>query len=88
MSSQEETLAQVRHANERFYRAFEALDIDLMDAVWLHTERAKCVHPGWELLSGWEAVRKSWAAIFASRRNLSTRSESASRLSAMTLIAT
>ena len=60
MSSQEETLAQVRHANERFYRAFEALDIDLMDAVWLHTERAKCVHPGWELLSGWEAVRKSW----------------------------
>ena len=65
MSSQEELLAQVRRANERFYRAFESLDIDLMRSVWVQTDRAKCVHPGWALLEGWEVVAQSWAAIFA-----------------------
>jgi ketosteroid isomerase-like protein len=53
-------------ANARFYRAFEALDVEAMDAVWRHDGRVKCVHPGWPLLSGWEAVRGSWEAIFAS----------------------
>ena len=36
-----------------------------MAAVWVQAERAKCVHPGWSLLSGWEAIRQSWEAIFA-----------------------
>ena len=65
MASQEETLAQVKRANERFYRAFESLDIAKMAAVWVQAERAKCVHPGWHMLSGWEAIRQSWEAIFA-----------------------
>ena len=65
MLSHEEALAQVRRANERFYRAFESLHIDQMSAVWVHAERAKCVHPGWDLLEGWEAIRQSWEAIFA-----------------------
>jgi len=65
VASQEETLAQVKRANERFYRAFESLDIARMAAVWVQAERAKCVHPGWHMLSGWEAIRQSWEAIFA-----------------------
>lgn len=65
MPSQETVMAQVKRANEHFYRAFESLDIEQMAAVWLHAERAKCVHPGWDLLSGWEAVSQSWTAIFA-----------------------
>jgi ketosteroid isomerase-like protein len=65
VTSQEDTLAQVQRANERFYRAFESLDITKMAAVWVQAERAKCVHPGWDLLSGWEAIRQSWEAIFA-----------------------
>ena len=36
-----------------------------MSAVWVQTERAKCVHPGWSLLEGWETIARSWAAIFA-----------------------
>jgi ketosteroid isomerase-like protein len=51
-------------ANARFYRAFEALDIAEMDRVWAHGDDVKCVHPGWPLLSGWDAVRESWARIF------------------------
>src|SRR5689334_6829650 len=35
-----------------------------MDGVWAHGEHVKCVHPGWPLLSGWDAVRESWARIF------------------------
>jgi ketosteroid isomerase-like protein len=56
--------ADVVEANARFYRAFEALDIDEMDRVWAHGRHVKCVHPGWPLLVGWEAVRESWATIF------------------------
>ncbi len=66
MASHDELLAQVRRANERFYRAFESLDIAQMEALWVHAERAKCVHPGWDMLAGWESIRASWAAIFAS----------------------
>jgi ketosteroid isomerase-like protein len=56
--------ADVVEANARFYRAFEALDIGEMDRVWAHGRHVKCVHPGWPLLVGWEAVRESWATIF------------------------
>src|SRR5712664_2125901 len=32
--------------------------------VWAHGEHVRCVHPGWGLLTGWDAVRQSWEAIF------------------------
>jgi len=51
-------------ANASFYRAFETLDIAEMDRVWAHGEHVQCVHPGWPLLSGWDAVRTSWETIF------------------------
>jgi ketosteroid isomerase-like protein len=56
----------VREANERFYRAFESLDLAEMDRVWLHADHVACVHPGWSRLHGWDEVRRSWAAIFQS----------------------
>jgi ketosteroid isomerase-like protein len=56
----------VEEANARFYRAFETLDLGQMDAVWAHGDHVKCVHPGWPLLTGWDAVRSSWEAIFES----------------------
>jgi len=58
-------VAEVEEANLRFYRAFETLDLAQMDAGWLHTERAQCVHPGWPLIVGWAAIRDSWETIFA-----------------------
>jgi ketosteroid isomerase-like protein len=57
--------AEVEEANRHFYRAFETLDLAEMDAVWLHTERARCIHPGWPLIVGWDAIRSSWETIFA-----------------------
>ncbi len=58
--------ADVEEANARFYRAFEALDLAAMDEVWAHGEHVTCIHPGWPLLRGWDAVRASWEAIFNS----------------------
>ena len=57
-------VADVEQANAGFYQAFETLDLARMDRVWSHGEHVKCVHPGWPILIGWEAVRSSWASIF------------------------
>ena len=62
--------AAVADANARFYCAFEALDLAAMDAVWAHDEDVKCVHPGWPLLTGWDAVRESWQTIFANTEEM------------------
>ncbi|MGH9774724.1 MAG: nuclear transport factor 2 family protein [Candidatus Acidiferrales bacterium] len=54
----------------RFYAAFEGLNLDTMDAVWLPEDWVECVHPGWDLLHGWEEVRESWKRIFANARRV------------------
>jgi hypothetical protein len=58
----------LREANDRFYRALETLDIQAMEALWLHEGWVRCIHAGWDVLVGWEAVRRSWEQIFAGTR--------------------
>lgn len=70
MASREEEEAAVRRANRRFYNAFEQLDIEAMSAVWLHTDRARCIHPGWGTLRGWPSIKESWIAIFANTEEI------------------
>ncbi len=65
MSSEEE---QVLDANKSFYSALQSLSLDEMAAVWLQENWVRCVHPGWSLLEGWEAIRESWAQIFENTR--------------------
>jgi hypothetical protein len=60
----------LRIANQRFYVAFESLDIAAMEAVWAHDDGVACVHPGWDLLLGWEEVRERWARIFANAKRV------------------
>jgi len=60
----------VRAANQRFYAAFESLDLAEMDAVWSHDDGVECVLPGWELLLGWDEVRERWARIFANAKRV------------------
>jgi len=54
----------IHDINAKFYEAFEALDIRRMEAVWLREDYIQCVHPGWSLLAGWDAVMDSWRRIF------------------------
>lgn len=51
-------------ANQSFYDAHELGDISAMAAIWEHSDRVVCVHPGWPILRGWDAVLQSWAGIF------------------------
>lgn len=55
----------LREANGAFYRAVEELNLAAMDRVWLHESWVRCIHPGWDLLVGWERVRQSWEQIFS-----------------------
>lgn len=63
--------AAVRAANQRFYAAFEARDLDVMSDVWEHSDRVACTHPGWRTLHGWGAVSGSWFALFGGPQHLS-----------------
>lgn len=54
----------VEQANQHFYRALENADLEMMSALWLHEDWVKCVHPGWDMIIGWEKVRESWRQIF------------------------
>jgi len=60
----DETKRAVEEANAAFYRALESSRIERMDEVWSHEEPVRCVHPGWELITGWPRVRESWVRIF------------------------
>ncbi len=59
-----ERIEEVTQMNEQFYRAFENLDVGLMDSMWAHQEYVTCIHPGWSIRVGWPAVRDSWVVIF------------------------
>jgi ketosteroid isomerase-like protein len=51
-------------ANARFYEAINLGSLSLMESLWVHDERVKCVHPGWNILEGWEQIKNSWSMIF------------------------
>jgi ketosteroid isomerase-like protein len=67
---EEQDRAAVSAANQAFYEAFEARDLDAMSDLWAHDDRVVCVHPGWTSLRGWAAVAASWAAIFGGPQRL------------------
>jgi ketosteroid isomerase-like protein len=54
----------VRKTNQLFYTAHENRDFDLMSSIWNHGPDVVCIHPGWPILRGWEAVGDSWRRIF------------------------
>ncbi len=56
----------VREANNAFYQAMQSLDLARMEDIWWHEDWVRCLHPGWELVSGWDHVKESWSSIFRS----------------------
>jgi ketosteroid isomerase-like protein len=57
-------------ANQAFYDAFEAADLDAMSEVWQHGDDVLCTHPGWATLQGWAKIVASWYAIFQNPQRL------------------
>ena len=64
MGEDDEIMEKVNKTNTEFYRAFENLSIEMMDNLWKHDENVICIHPGWDLFTGWLAIRESWITIF------------------------
>ena len=57
-------------ANRAFYQALRELDLSQMESLWLHEDWVKCLHPGWELLMGWDELRHSWQEIFRNTQQM------------------
>lgn len=62
--------AAVLETNAAFYRAFEKKDLEAMAAVWSQGSASVCVHPGRDVLRGWEQVKTSWTGIFRNTKYL------------------
>jgi len=58
-----ELIEHITALNQRFYDAIEGRDLPAMEALWEHSERVTCVHPGWTILRGWPDVQDSWRRI-------------------------
>lgn len=67
----------LRAANAEFYAAFERLDLEAMTRLWARSVQVSCVHPGWDIVFGYEAVMQSWRAIFDGTSEIHFRSEDA-----------
>jgi len=66
MSDEQDVLV----ANTAFYRAFEKKDIEAMSAIWSKGTASLCIHPGRDVIRGWDRVRSSWEQIFRSTQYL------------------
>lgn len=54
-----ETAEGILKINSEFYSAFESLSIERMERLWKHDDDVVCIHPGWDLFTGWLAIRES-----------------------------
>src|SRR5581483_7804971 len=45
-------------------QAFESLDLEKMEPIWLRDSKIVCIHPGWRKLTGWGPIMNSWERIF------------------------
>lgn len=50
--------------NKSYYKAFENFDLDAMSQIWSNTDDVICIHPGWDILVGWDKVLNGWKNIF------------------------
>ena len=56
--------------NQSFYDAFNKNDIELMIGIWLNDSTSQCIHPGWDVLTGFKNIMTSWQKIFAAAQDL------------------
>lgn len=61
--------------HEAFYRAFFQKDISSMSRLWWQGSTSVCVHPGGQILMGWDSIRTSWEAIFLNTEFLEIETE-------------
>ena len=50
--------------NQAFYDAFGDRDLRVMTSLWWQGSTSLCIHPGGQVILGWEKIEASWNAIF------------------------
>ena len=65
MEIEDRATQEVLAANEDFYKAFNQKDLTAMDDLWASSDDISCIHPGWNVLRGREAVLESWHGILS-----------------------
>jgi hypothetical protein len=55
-----------------FYEAFMHGDIEVMSALWANSD-VVCIHPGSRIISGYEAVMRSWTHILENTQGADVR---------------
>jgi ketosteroid isomerase-like protein len=50
-------------ANTAYYRAFAAGDFAAMSGIWADDDNLSCIHPGWPVLIGRQAILDSYREI-------------------------
>ena len=65
----------ILEANNGFYRAFSARDLNEMSRLWWQGETSLCIHPGGQVIVGWESIRASWEGIFKNTDSLEIETE-------------
>ncbi len=63
-------IQEVEKTNKKFYTAVKDANIERINEIWVKDATVKCVHPGWPMLHGWEAVGQSWKNIFSNGSRL------------------
>jgi hypothetical protein len=53
----------VLEANSTFYAAFLKRDFAAMERLWAQKSPVSCIHPGWNVLVGRDAVMAAWQGI-------------------------
>ncbi len=65
-----EIIETIKSANTAFYRAIDSASIERLEELWAHDDYVRCVHPGWDIVTGWSRVRQSFEQIFASGQKM------------------
>ncbi len=61
---------QILTSNQLFYDAFNKQDLAMMKDVWQDDVGARCIHPGWPVLKGYEDIIKCWDVIFRNNQHM------------------
>lgn len=64
------TTQEILETNQAFYQAFEQMDLEAMDRIWSKGSNVTCIHPGRNVLRGWDQIRFSWDQIFRNTKQL------------------
>jgi len=54
-----QTDQQILTSNQQFYDAFNKQDLAMMKDVWQDDACARCIHPGWPVIKGYEDIIQS-----------------------------